>query len=439
MLTSFLVISYQKSITIVTVKQEEFPIEVKVGSVCLKIYRNVEPTRTRYTIAYNDGAIRKTKHFTDLDKAKKFTRETATRLQAGLGGELTLTGKVRDDYMLAAHKLQQFNIPLTTAIDEYVECKKVNVPMLAACQFYKDKHQVTLPQKFPAEVVEEFLTVKKQDGMSYYYLHDCKCRLGKFAQDMKCNIADIDANAVDVWLRGLQVTGRTRNNYRAMLKTLFRFARSRGYLAKNEPTATDELAKAKYVAKPVGIYTPDEFSKLLNLPDSLTNTPKKNIIPFFVLGGLCGLRHQETTRITWEDVDLTQRVVRVAAEKAKTGSYRLAPICDTAAEWLKLYVGKGTICTENQTRCARYLAINNGIKWKKNGLRHSYGTYRLAILKDVAALSLEMGNSPKVIFEHYRLPVTEKDGKAFFNIFPSQPANGVASQKKIIHKREANL
>jgi hypothetical protein len=33
-------------------------------------------------------------------------------------------------------------------------------------------------------------------------------------------------------------------------------------------------------------------------------------------------------------------------------------------------------------------------KWKQNGLRHSYASYRLAVMEDVSKLSLELGNSP---------------------------------------------
>jgi hypothetical protein len=40
-------------------------------------------------------------------------------------------------------------------------------------------------------------------------------------------------------------------------------------------------------------------------------------------------------------------------------------------------------------------------EWKMDILRHSYGTYRLPILKSADALALEMGNSPDIIFRHY--------------------------------------
>ena len=42
------------------------------------------------------------------------------------------------------------------------------------------------------------------------------------------------------------------------------------------------------------------------------------------------------------------------------------------------------------------------IAWPHNGLRHSYISYRLAIVKDAAKVALEAGNSPDIIFKVVR-------------------------------------
>jgi hypothetical protein len=41
-------------------------------------------------------------------------------------------------------------------------------------------------------------------------------------------------------------------------------------------------------------------------------------------------------------------------------------------------------------------------EWPLDALRHSFGTYRQPILNSTESLALEMGNSPDVIFRHYR-------------------------------------
>ena len=82
-------------------------------------------------------------------------------------------------------------------------------------------------------------------------------------------------------------------------------------------------------------------------------------------------------------------------------------------------------------------------------LRHSYGTYRLPILKSADALALEMGNSPDMIFRHYRRPVNEVTATAYFDLRPEVPPCPVSNdapsdardesfQKKLIQRRQRN-
>lgn len=70
------------------------------------------------------------------------------------------------------------------------------------------------------------------------------------------------------------------------------------------------------------------------------------------------------------------------------------------------------------------LAVRAKIKWKRNALRHSFGSYRPAVTADLARVSAEMGNSPAIINEHYRALVTEAEGKAWFGILPALAAAG---------------
>ena len=55
--------------------------------------------------------------------------------------------------------------------------------------------------------------------------------------------------------------------------------------------------------------------------------------------------------------------------------------------------------------------------WPNNGLRHSYASYRLAQCQDAAKVALEMGNTPTMIFRHYRELVMPQDAAAWWNTF----------------------
>jgi len=69
------------------------------------------------------------------------------------------------------------------------------------------------------------------------------------------------------------------------------------------------------------------------------------------------------------------------------------------------------------------------IDWKKNALRHSFISYRVAKSKDVAGVALEAGNSPKMIFEHYRELVTPKEATEWFGIVPATGKPNITSME----------
>jgi hypothetical protein len=66
--------------------------------------------------------------------------------------------------------------------------------------------------------------------------------------------------------------------------------------------------------------------------------------------------------------------------------------------------------------------------WKKNGLRHSYISYRVAECADVARVADESGNSPAIIRSNYLRRVKPDQAKEYFGIMPAVavPAGKVA-------------
>jgi hypothetical protein len=65
------------------------------------------------------------------------------------------------------------------------------------------------------------------------------------------------------------------------------------------------------------------------------------------------------------------------------------------------------------------------VRWRSNALRHSFISYRLAEIQDVNRVALEAGNSPQMIFRHYRELCTPDQAKTWFAIVPQAAANVV--------------
>ena len=58
--------------------------------------------------------------------------------------------------------------------------------------------------------------------------------------------------------------------------------------------------------------------------------------------------------------------------------------------------------------------------WKKNALRHSFISYRVAECADVARVADESGNSPAIIKTNYLKRVKPDQAKEWFAIMPAR-------------------
>lgn len=94
------------------------------------------------------------------------------------------------------------------------------------------------------------------------------------------------------------------------------------------------------------------------------------------------------------------------------------PIQPNPSEWLMRYRSDDCAIYYSRRKFREAYKLAGINQWKMDILRHSYGTYRLPILKSADALALEMGNSPDVIFRHYRRPMNEASASAYFDLRP---------------------
>lgn len=398
-------------------------LEVKEGNITIPIY---EFSDGRYCVDTLLGEKRKRITRASLDAAKLEARKLIAQIASGRAHEEPMTLAEVEDYRLAKDKLAPFKVSLLTAVEEWIAGRS------------KTSRVIT---KSVREIVDEFLVSKEVEGVSFFHLEDRKYRLKKLAGAFPGRIDQITTHEVETWLNGLGVSARTRNNYRNAALQLFRYARAKRYLPRNEPTVVEDVATANGSEGAIEIYSSQELRLLLS------NAPAK-LLPFFAIGAFAGLRSQEIMRLDWGDVRFEQGFIEVAAAKAKTASRRLAPLPPVLAAWL-LPLRKKSGHVVGYTRndmlsVARTEFCKTGIKsedqivkftWKPNALRHSYASYRLAEIKDAARVALEMGNSPSMLFRNYRELVTEQQAAEWFSILPARKKNPVPADDQ--RNREA--
>jgi len=187
----------------------------------------------------------------------------------------------------------------------------------------------------------------------------------------------------------------------------------------------------------IEIFTPKEMEKLLSAAQfnpnnlqpgfNLRYATGSGLVPFLVMGGFAGLRTAEIERQLWEDINLERGFIRVTAAKGNTAQKRLVPISTNLKQWLAVHRREsGPVCEIVRTADAIHrLAERAKVEWKHNALRHSFISYRVAETQNIAQVSLEAGNSPKMINKHYRELVTPDEAKVWFSISPATRTNVV--------------
>ena len=102
---------------------------------------------------------------------------------------------------------------------------------------------------------------------------------------------------------------------------------------------------------------------------------------------------------------------------------RLIPITQNLKLWLQEYQQKEgpVVPFQNLSNQLLKLAKKANVRWKRNGLRHSFISYRVAVTKNVPQVALEAGNSVGIIQTNYLKLVTEELGKQWFAIVPPKP------------------
>jgi integrase len=406
--------------------QHSKPVKVKCGSVTVKIYSRQRPTtngerRTIFEVADYTSGTRRFRGFSDAGEAKREAEKIARQLSTGETTAASLRNTDAASYGRAIELLRPVGIPLEVAAGNYAKAFEVlgGDNIVEAAMFYARHRADKITPRRVADVVAE-LIASKEGRKSARYVADLRARLNRFAADFAVDIGTITGPDVQGWLDRLKLAPRTAKNFRSCLCTLFSFAESHGYVLKgaNPANSTDEISTDDDGA--IEIFTSAEILALLK-------AAPVDFQPVVAIGAFAGLRTAEIERLDWADVDLSGGFIEVKAKKAKTRSRRLVPILPNLSAWLSPYAGqtgnvwKGTPATLIGARAETTKAAN--VPWKNNALRHSFISYRLASIQNAAQVALEAGNSPQMVFRHYRELVKPDAAAAWFAVNPKRAEN----------------
>jgi len=395
---------------------DRFPMIVRKGHATVKIYEVTNRDRKNFTVTYltaADGRVRKT--FADLGLAKQEAENIALNLNSGDLEALKLTGGDKQVYTEAQRAIRRTGANLIVVANEYARAWDIlgHGGIVEAARYFKKHVETGLPDVTVAEAVSRFTAAKKAEGMSDLYLKDIRGYLGRFVASFQCNIATIQPEDLRQYLNALDAGPVTRNNHRRLLVALFNFAKGEGWLPANEETAAQRLGAYKVKEREVEIFTPSEVAKLVAHAE-------EDFLPWIVLIAFGGVRNEELAKgLVWESVNFNRGYIIVPASIAKTNRKRKIDLPENALEWLAPYRNRtGPIFDRDFRKPLKRTCEAARLKYKRNALRHSFGSYRMETVKNAGQVALEMGNSAAIVMKHYFDIVEARAAKEYWNIRP---------------------
>lgn len=339
------------------------------------------------------------REFPNLDTARQWIDEQT--------GQQEETGA--STYQLASRQLAE-------AADAF---KRLNgAPLTEAVTYYLSHAKPAGGVRTFKEIAEEFLRSRKAMGVRprTYVQYESYLRvLGEEFDDEP--ISQITRSDLEDFFTESEWSPRTRLNYMVTLSTIFGFAQDRDYCPSN-PAA--KIERPLLEDRPVGILRVKEAVALLKA--ALEH--ERAMVPAIAIGLFAGIRRSELVALDWSEVNLAQGMIEVRGTKAKTRQRRIVHVCAALKKWLAPHAQQiGGITVSKRVDVwgehLRDLIEKAGIaNYPHNGLRHSFGSYHYELHRNENLTASQMGNSPAVIFRHYRNLVRPADAKLYFSVTP---------------------
>ncbi len=410
-------------------KRRSSVVEIGNGPARIRIYTmNRKDGYDEFTLSWKEGGRRKLRSIGDMDEARMVAQQTTVRLTNGFS---TSDEATKRDIELLRHcegQAKQFGVTLAAAIDKWVSARTavVGITLSDAVRFYQANRTDLFAVKSTAQVAEEFVESRRTSGVSDIYARNCRDHLKRYTSKVGGNIGDVSVSDMNQFLTGLKGLGVvSKKGIRRNIVTMFGFAKRQGYLHPDRKTAAEQSESFKEAETEVEIFTPEEMKGLLLASHA-------RILPLVAIGAFAGIRSAEIRRLHWEDIKWDRGHIEIAGRKAKTAARRLVPLPENLKTWLSPWREETgpIISITDPSGALNDVAVKAKIPggWRQNALRHSFISYRVAETGDVARTALEAGNSPKMIFRHYREVVTEDAAKVWFSITP--PDGWVPSELK---------
>lgn len=418
----------------------------KAGQVRVPVYQYADG---RCCVVWRkvSGEQQRRQTFTIKARAIEKADEMALAIANGQADVLELTHADRESYLLAKRTLEPLGVPLHDAIEQFAKARRAlgdHTLMEAVDYFVLGRRAAAAPAKLSGAEILARLVASISDHPprtmgEYRYRQGIRNDLAKFVA-VHPRLENCYAQDIRDYLRGLGVGSRRRDNIRDEIVTLYRFARTKDGGELFPINAITEAEQVKRLKDPtiVTTYSPEELVLLLKFV-----SPRW--LPWMATAAFSGARPSEILRFHWSYFKWNEkpepRIAIPAFAALKVKKPRRAEFGSTLQRWLSEWRGAVGPLYENSnlkqekklldelseetSRLSAVMtkAIGRHWSWHADALRHSYGSYRYAQVKDFAPIASWMGNSPQVIRDRYYDSKSEDEANRWFGILPEDAAN----------------
>lgn len=412
------------------------------------IYETLKSTKagpTRYWLLedYSTGKRRLLNH-----KTQKAARQRADAIRAamvkGQAHRMALSNGEWQDVCLALEIVR--SVPtgdsLASAVGSWAVCIGMldgRATLLDAVKYYLTTHKGNGPPLKPtrfANAAKLYHSFKVKDGKADSHCKNILCRLGRLEKVLPPDVRldELSAGQLEQAVLAYDLGKKTRNEYRLVLINLYKWA-----MKQNPPLVPVGFNPATQMDRHDVVGADIEFPRVAELRAILAGLQAKrpDLVPMTVLVCFGALRPSEAVRLEWKEIGTEH--IRLPGKKSKTGHPRQIPIQKNLSTWLAQWrKSDGFVCPPTSLpHVNAAIRRASGVRLSHDGLRHGYGTHRHQIIKNIAAVAGEMGNSARICERHYvNAFCTEQEAEKWFAIMPETPTNVISLKDAPAQKAE---
>lgn len=404
--------------------QKNAPIVIANGSQEVKIYTVQNRGRSLFQLSYHQGGVRQRKTFAKASDARREAKIVLGQLTLNSHDAAELSTADMESYVIAKKYTEPTGLPLHVCAEMFAQAHGLLAgrSLKEAVEFYIGFHPEGVKQKTLAELLAEYVAGREAMGSSRKHMFKLKTITKRMRETFADKtLAQLRTVELDQWLNGQRVKDKplaaiTKNTFRKLCISFGNWAKSHGYLPKSLPTEFDAMMAYREIPTKITIYTPTELRLMLET----VRTGAPHLLAWVACAAFTGARTSELAKIQWENINFERGFVEIASQKVRSKCRRLVPLHKCLKAWLlTCRKESGPIIGYNIPQRALHRVMRQvGFKLKRNGFRHSCISYRVAEINDINRVALESGNTPPIIFQHYRELVGPDEAQAWFGVMP---------------------